>query len=775
MSKRLLATTGCAVVLAFGLSACGGGGGGGVNTTPPPQNSPAPTPTPSPTPTPTPTPSPTPTPTPAAVNYDTTEYRNSNSAVAANAITAYQNGATGKGIKVGVIDSGINAELFGANKVDPASKDVAGNRGVGDDDGHGTAVSAVIAATKNDINTHGVAFDATIVSMRADTPGSCAETGEDKGCTFGDPAIAAGIDAAREAGAKVINLSLGGDPPNSAVLSAMNRAVSAGIVLVISAGNDGEQPEGVNADSFALIPSQRFPGRVIIAGSIGAPDGSGGTDLSKISEFSNRAGTGADFYLAALGYRTRAPGADGGQYQWSGTSFSAPTISGAAALLAQAFPNLSGAQIVDILLRSADDLGAAGTDPVFGRGRLNLATAFKPIGATSLPGSQTPISTSLNGDMPAAAGDAAKGASTGVIILDGYSRAFAMRLGSTLRTAQQSQPLRRALQGNARVGGAIAGPLSVAMTVSERRDLPQGYALDRLGIGPEDARRSRLIAGSAIARLDRKTALAFGFSESARSIERRLSGAESDAFLVARDGAGELGFAARRGGSMALRRQIGATGVTLSGENGDVWQEHKTSATGSPYRLMSVSADRRFGSNWASLGLSRLSEKQTLLGGRMGEALGGGGSSSLFIDAELRRDFGRGWSSGLSARRGWTSFASGKFQTSAYGVDIRKTGLLGDRDSLGFRLSQPLLVEKGGFSMLLPTQYDYATGLATNSLTRLSLTPSGRETDAELNYGTALFGDAGWLGGNLFYRRQPGHIATADDDVGGAVRFSLRF
>ena len=78
---------------------------------------------------------------------------------------------------------------------------------------------------------------------------------------------------------------------------------------------------------------------------------------------------------------------------------------------------------------------------------------------------------------------------------------------------------------------------------------------------------------------------------------------------------------------MALRREFGGTGVTFSGETGNVWQDVQTSATGSPYRLTSVAVDRSFGRNWLSLGISRLDEKQTLLGGRMGDALGGGGSS----------------------------------------------------------------------------------------------------------------------------------------------------
>ena len=77
--------------------------------------------------------------------------------------------------------------------------------------------------------------------------------------------------------------------------------------------------------------------------------------------------------------------------------------------------------------------------------------------------------------------------------------------------------------------------------------------------------------------------------------------------------------------------------------------------------------------------------------------------------------------------------------------------------------------------MMLPTSYDYATLSATDTLTRMSLSPSGREVDAEVSYGSWLIGNNGWLGANLFYRRQPGHIASLPDGKGAAVRFSLRF
>ena len=115
----------------------------------------------------------------------------------------------GTGVKIGIVDSGINPSLAEfAGRIDPASGDVAGNRGVSDEDGHGTAVSAVAAAARNGQNTMGVAFNATIVSERADDPGSLRAARTAASSTT--RRLPAGIDAARQAGAKVINLSLGG-------------------------------------------------------------------------------------------------------------------------------------------------------------------------------------------------------------------------------------------------------------------------------------------------------------------------------------------------------------------------------------------------------------------------------------------------------------------------------------------------------------------------------------------------------------------------------------
>jgi hypothetical protein len=256
-------------------------------------------------------------------------------------------------------------------------------------------------------------------------------------------------------------------------------------------------------------------------------------------------------------------------------------------------------------------------------------------------------------------------------------------------------------------------------------------------------------------------------------MERQLTGADSGAFLIARDVAGNPGFAASREGSIAVRRNLGRVALTLSGETGKVWTEVPTSATDSPYRWTSIAIDKTIGSTWLYAGLGRLDEKQTLLGGRMSSALGGGGARTTFLDMEARHDFGGGISARAMARHGWTSFAAGKLQTDAFAFDLAKAGVLGGNDRLGLRVSQPLRVSSGGFGLMLPTSYDYSTQLATDSWTTYSLSPSGREIDTELSYGSSLWNGSGWLGGNLFMRRQPGHIATAGNDYGAAIRFTL--
>ena len=99
---------------------------------------------------------------------------------------------------------------------------------------------------------------------------------------------------------------------------------------------------------------------------------------NRIDSDSNGCGASMDWCLAAPGVGIAVPEVGGGQTNASGTSFAVPHVSGAAAVLKSAFPNLTAPQVVSLLLATASDLGARGVDEVYGHGMLNLEKATRP-------------------------------------------------------------------------------------------------------------------------------------------------------------------------------------------------------------------------------------------------------------------------------------------------------------------------------------------------------------------------------------------------------------
>ena len=89
-------------------------------------------------------------------------------------------------------------------------------------------------------------------------------------------------------------------------------------------------------------------------------------------------------------------------------------------------------------------------------------------------------------------------------------------------------------------------------------------------------------------------------------------------------------------------------------------------------------------------------------------------------------------------------------------------------------MAQPLRVAGGGLDLLLPTHWSYAESRVDAwTRQRLDLTPAGRELDVEARYLLPL--GPGALEGNLFWRRDPGHVAAAPDELGLAVRYGFAF
>lgn len=256
----------------------------------------------------------------------------------------------GVGTVIAVLDTGVFAEhedLAGA--VLPGWDFVNGDPNPADDHGHGTAVAGIAAARgDNGLGFVGAAWGASVLPVKV----------LDGAGHGNDATVAEGIRWAAEQGADIINLSLGGPGSSTTLRDAMAYAVGLGSVVVVAAGNDGS--------AVAQYPAAYAP-EIEGVVAVGATDSWG-----SLTEFSS---WGDWVTLAAPGFDIGFPGADGDYYMGDGTSFAAPYVSGAAALLVA--QGASGPAAVEASLTStARDAGPRGVDPYYGHGVLDVAAAL---------------------------------------------------------------------------------------------------------------------------------------------------------------------------------------------------------------------------------------------------------------------------------------------------------------------------------------------------------------------------------------------------------------
>lgn len=248
----------------------------------------------------------------------------------------------GRGVTIAVLDGGAAPDpTLGARL---RYLDIGlGYAGTGEAGHHGTAVAALAAGSAPD--APGVAPAASVLSIRViDT--------EDKSDVF---TVSQGIVAAVDAGAQLINLSLGGRVTTELINRAITYATTHGVVIVAAAGNDG-----INRLAWPAADP-----RVI---SVGSTDATG-----RQATFSN---SGPQLHLMAPGVGILTGGLNPQRALFSGTSASAPVIAGAIAVILSQTPGLTATQAVEILQTHADDGGAAGDDPHYGHGTLNLGWAL---------------------------------------------------------------------------------------------------------------------------------------------------------------------------------------------------------------------------------------------------------------------------------------------------------------------------------------------------------------------------------------------------------------
>jgi subtilisin family serine protease len=356
--------------------------------------------------------------------------------------------ATGEGVKVGVIDGGVDfdhPDLVGAIDVDLscsfifsdtptadpqeiANGDCTNKLAVQDLQGHGTHVSTIIAARVNGVGIVGVAPEATIVALKA-----CTIAGY---CFF--DSVAAALRYAGDQQLDVVNLSLFADPylyycageeEQRAMLlelqDAARYAQQRGVVIVAAAGNEAQDLGHPTEDSISpdwppgaaiereinnscRVAPAELPSVVTVSAtgvntlasystfgmpvSVTAPGGDAGQTPSSVlgrgRVLAGWSSTDATGLWEALIGANRAVTSGGGRYVWiSGTSMASPHAAGVAALIREAFPNLSGSAVTAMLLSSASPLpcpegddrcvGGPGQNSFFGAGIVNAEEAVE--------------------------------------------------------------------------------------------------------------------------------------------------------------------------------------------------------------------------------------------------------------------------------------------------------------------------------------------------------------------------------------------------------------
>jgi hypothetical protein len=296
---------------------------------------------------------------------------------------------------VAVIDSGIDGDHPEFRDRIADSRSFVGGRATTDQQGHGTFVAGVIAAAHDGKGTAGIAFGSKLLVGKVVRPDG----------TVSLEAEVAAIRWAVDAGARVINLSLGGvrDPlhPDRDTFSpleaaAVEYATARGVVVVAAVGNADQAPS--RPWPFASYPAA-LP-HVLGVSALGrdgaVPDFS---DRDRI--FNDLAAPGQEIVstyprplsrpgCTAVGYSDCGPE----DYRRAeGTSFAAPQVSAAAALLLSVRPDLSADQVGFLLTRTAVDANAAtgcrecplGRDHLAGWGRLDVAAAIAQATGGRLP------------------------------------------------------------------------------------------------------------------------------------------------------------------------------------------------------------------------------------------------------------------------------------------------------------------------------------------------------------------------------------------------------
>ena len=685
---------------------------------------------------------------------------------------ALSSGLRGSNQLVAVVDEGFritHQELAGKSVLQSGALPVKD---------HGTHVASLIAGRGDGVGMHGVAPEAKL-HLTAINPSG--------GSTLDIANVTQGTLNAASLGAVAQNNSWGFNiaastlqnhlnaNPGQSVAQGLNSVVANygvnrwqayldalgtfgnGGVVVWSLSNDNSMTSG---DIMAALPyfEPRLQGSWIAAAN-GYFEVNTAGDITKAIRMSAPCGLAARFCIAGDG-TTRAASAtsDTSYAAGTGTSYVAPQISGAVALLAEAFPDLSSEEWAKRLLASADnswfsalgvpvagnlDFGNGVTHSYsgeWGHGVLDIAAALRPIGSVAVLSGDNVV-TSERASLadstlvsPVAFGDGldVSLAPIDIVVFDSMNRAFTVE-GSALVAKPRSNMLPELL-------ASVSGPtLGVLPTYKQVQDSAGSASAARIAV-----------LGSAAGVFE---ASGSGVRNGRASV---FSNAKNALTIVSTGGAGPLSVTA-----------VGIAGQGVQGRNG-------IAGTG-------LNLAFEGGGSRVSLGMSYLGEEGSVfgLGRNAAFGLGSGGTTGaahFAIDQALtpkvslfgRLEYGVAMQSGTTS---WLVRSLSNMQFSGFELGASMNDVFSDNDTAGISISQPLRVESGTMGLNLPVSRS-ADGTIEHRKATADLAPSGRELDLDLSYVVPV--NSGKLQLGLQYRFDAGHIKGASA-AGAAVSFQQAF
>jgi hypothetical protein len=741
---------------------------------------------------------PPPPPPVTADTFRTAEYFRMGALDAVHAADAYALGYTAAGVTIGFVDFNF---VLGSAEVnyDPASRGAdpasvalyEAQLGVSaESDRHGHAVAATAAARKNDSGIHGIAFGASVLAV--DYFSDVNETQFTRGGVryhVSDP-----WTYLTSHGVRVINKSFGyegtdaiGNPPlvhEAYIIESPAQAVANGALLVASAGNGGgANPSLSNLDIVDDLSRAGIlnsgPGAFIIAGAV--------TSSNTIASFSDRAGSLANIYMVAPGVNVVAPWNESLAFL-SGTSFSAPLISGAAGILLQRWPALSGRQVADILFQTATDLGDPGVDAIYGHGLLNLSAALQPVGVSTfaVAGEGAPAVAATAVVLGEAFGDAPafRSATSHATMLDGFGRDFGIDISER---ALSRPPLPDPFGVMQQKLGWHSAQVSVGASAQLDFELRENPGDGMRAFGSSGGLDNSLAEHQTMFRLVSATESMTWIAGSGLSLHDALASRSDDPFAAPSLTQGFSPMVGAAPGAFAgLRFDLDAATTLSFGISEAENQGIPASYFGSEYhnanQATAMRLERRMGSGHAGLELGGLVEE----GGVLGSLASGGlkmadRSSTSWMSATYETPLSAHWSlkgaMTVSASAATTPSASliaamGPIYATSFALGIGRADVFGDGDALTFGVDQPLRAEKAPLTFAMGTGRDPATGKVLIEAAPSSLVPSGREIDFESGYRFAL-GD--WSGAvNLAYSIDAGHV-RGENAVAGLFWLSRKF